>query len=193
MARKKIISDEKLLQTAREIFLTHGIDVSVQKIADTVGISQPAIFKRYGSKQNLIVAALAPDIYPPDIEPLLQAPANEHDFREQLRAILVHLGDFISRIYLQFRLLQDSKVPCKDMSFPLDNDPLLRLEEGLITYLRKAKHNELIVQTIDEESMAHLILGSLFTRQVIHNRRTMQRRNCIDASLIDDLVAIISP
>jgi AcrR family transcriptional regulator len=40
--------------------MEHGYGVTGQVIADKVGLSQPALFKRFGTKQELFMQALSP-------------------------------------------------------------------------------------------------------------------------------------
>ncbi|HIK90782.1 MAG TPA: TetR/AcrR family transcriptional regulator, partial [Planctomycetes bacterium] len=60
MARPRTISDDQILQTARECFLQHGPSVATDVIADQLGVSPQALFKRFHSKQDLMLAAIAP-------------------------------------------------------------------------------------------------------------------------------------
>ena len=65
MARPRLVSDEAILDAARACVFEHGAAVSTTVIAEAVGVSQATIFKRFGTKEDLIVRALMP---PPDME-----------------------------------------------------------------------------------------------------------------------------
>jgi AcrR family transcriptional regulator len=54
MARPRLITDEALLVIAREEFLKDGSRASTAIIAERAGLSEAAIFKRFGSKANLL-------------------------------------------------------------------------------------------------------------------------------------------
>ena len=58
MVRPRLFSDAEILQVARRCFLEHGPAVSTTVIASEVGLSQAALFKRFGTKQNLMLLAL---------------------------------------------------------------------------------------------------------------------------------------
>jgi AcrR family transcriptional regulator len=58
MARPRLMTDEALLVLAREEFLEHGSRASTARIADRAGLSEAAIFKRFGSKANLLELAI---------------------------------------------------------------------------------------------------------------------------------------
>ncbi|MEZ6127616.1 MAG: TetR/AcrR family transcriptional regulator [Planctomycetaceae bacterium] len=61
MARPRTISDDQILQTARDCFLEHGPSVATDVIAERLGVSSQALFKRFHSKHELMLAAIAPE------------------------------------------------------------------------------------------------------------------------------------
>lgn len=60
MSRPKSIETEDILAIARDVFLAEGGLGSTKEIARRAGISEPALFKRFGTKNALFFAALAP-------------------------------------------------------------------------------------------------------------------------------------
>lgn len=60
MVRPRQFSDDEILEGARRCFIEHGPGVSTNHIADEVGVSQATLFKRFGTKHELMVAALSP-------------------------------------------------------------------------------------------------------------------------------------
>ena len=56
--RPKKISDEDILEVARQCLMEQGSGVSTQFIADRLGVSQATLFKRFGTKLKLLQAAL---------------------------------------------------------------------------------------------------------------------------------------
>jgi len=93
LVRPRQASDEAILLAARACFLEHGPKVSVAQIAAEVGLSGPALFKRFGSKQELMISALVPtpemfpDLTPPDHGSL--APQVRHMAEQVMGAIQV--------------------------------------------------------------------------------------------------------
>jgi AcrR family transcriptional regulator len=59
MGRPRLIPDESILAAAREVFLARGSAATVVEVARRVGLSQAAIFKRFPTKQELFLAAMA--------------------------------------------------------------------------------------------------------------------------------------
>lgn len=83
MARPKKLSDARILKVAREVFVERGPSASLASIADKLGVSQPALSHRFGSKRALLRRALAPESLPDFIE-ALEAGPDPADFESQL-------------------------------------------------------------------------------------------------------------
>ena len=60
MSRPKGIPDTEVLAEARRCFLRYGPGVSTETIAAGLSLSQPALFKRFGTKKALMMSALRP-------------------------------------------------------------------------------------------------------------------------------------
>jgi AcrR family transcriptional regulator len=60
MGRKKVVSDERLLEAAREAFTAEGLTASTRLIARRAGVSESVLFQRYETKADLFLAAMAP-------------------------------------------------------------------------------------------------------------------------------------
>jgi AcrR family transcriptional regulator len=61
MARTPTITDEQILEAAREVFLQQGFKAATTDIATRAGISSGSIFKRYQTKEGLFFAAMTCD------------------------------------------------------------------------------------------------------------------------------------
>ena len=88
MGRGRQVTDDELLEAAREVFLEHGPSASVALVAEKVGITGPAIFRRMGSKQNLMVRALTHGFGASFVGVLQSGPRAEVPVREQLGVIV---------------------------------------------------------------------------------------------------------
>jgi len=83
MVRPRRFTDDMLLEAARSCFLEHGPSVSTSHIADAAGVSQATLFKRFGTKDQLMLRALMPR---PEDAPweALHAPLDERPIADQL-------------------------------------------------------------------------------------------------------------
>jgi AcrR family transcriptional regulator len=87
--RPPVISDEKILDTARDVFLEHGIRATTAEVAVRARISEGTIFHRFKSKDALFRAAMRfdPEQAPQVVEALLPRVGTE-----DLRGSLIDLG-----------------------------------------------------------------------------------------------------
>lgn len=79
-------SDAEILAIARACFFEEGPAVPTMLIAERVGVSQGTLFKRFGTKEQLLFAALEP----PNMNrlmTLLRAGPDDADLQPQLRVI----------------------------------------------------------------------------------------------------------
>lgn len=54
------ITDEQILAAAREVFLRDGADAPTSAVASQAGVSEALVFKRFGTRQQLVARALIP-------------------------------------------------------------------------------------------------------------------------------------
>ena len=94
MGRARTVEDEDILKAARLAFLDRGQLATTREIAEAAGISQAVLYQRFGSKDDLFFAAMAPP--PPDLEDLLGDPPSSADETES------YLADVAERLYRYF-------------------------------------------------------------------------------------------
>lgn len=97
MARPRTKSDGEILEAARTCFLEHGPAVSTTLIADSVGLSQSALFKRFGSKQELMLQALMPPAEPAWLDTVRDGP-DGRPIPDQLLEIGLAAADFFAHM-----------------------------------------------------------------------------------------------
>lgn len=131
MARPKQVTDEELLKIALKCFLEQGSSVSVQIIADRAGLSQPALFKRFGTKEELFLRALSPPERMPIIEWLEDSPS-PGPFRPQLAELLEQVMEMLTWVLPQVQLLRDSRIPRKTVMSRYKTPPPRSCCSGLL-------------------------------------------------------------
>ncbi|MFT7580454.1 MAG: AcrR family transcriptional regulator [Myxococcota bacterium] len=91
MARPRSISDETLLDAAREVFLRDGYGAATTAIAKSAGVSEATLFKRFGTKDELFFRALCD--CPGAMAGLALGPllAGKEGAAERLETVLTHL------------------------------------------------------------------------------------------------------
>ena len=99
MSRPRTISDEQLLEAARDVFLEHGPGASVGLIAQRLGVSHAALFQRVGSKEQLLLRSLLPERarLAQVLAGPAPAPSDPQDCALALREALATLMSFLRR------------------------------------------------------------------------------------------------
>src|SRR2546423_12135728 len=96
MGRPKTISDDTVLQIARDIFREHGHTATTREVAQAAGISEAVLYQRFGSKDALFFAAM--HARGPDIAELLGPEDPPDDAHEYLRAVIGRLGGYFAGV-----------------------------------------------------------------------------------------------
>jgi AcrR family transcriptional regulator len=96
MGRYKTISDQEVLQVARDVFRAQGHTATTRAIAEAAGISEAILYQRFGSKDDLFFAAMLPR--GPEIEKVLgptDPPDGAHTY---LRSVAVRIGKYFGDV-----------------------------------------------------------------------------------------------
>jgi AcrR family transcriptional regulator len=96
MTRPKTISDQDLLAVARQVFREQGRPASTRSIARKAGVSEGILYQRFGSKEGLFFAAMAPRA--PDIEALLGPEPPIEEVPTFLRSVLVRMANYFGEV-----------------------------------------------------------------------------------------------
>ena len=159
MARPQRVSDDEILETARGIFLEHGPNVSMEVIADRLGVSAQAVFKRFSTKQELMMACLRPPGVLPWTEELQDGPTDEA-FEQQLTRVVTVISKFFVEMAARMAVLRWSGISDKELVCHYDPPPPVIGIRALSGWLQKAYERGLI-RAIDTEATAMALLGSL--------------------------------
>lgn len=102
MGRPKTISDEALLETARDVFLREGAQASTAEIARSAGVSEGLIFKRFATKDALFRSCFdVSDLGAADLGALV----GQGDIRDNL-ALIAREQIRVFRILMPFVLMR---------------------------------------------------------------------------------------
>jgi len=137
LARPKRISDEQVLAIAREILLRDGAKTSTATIAEAVGFSQASLFKRFGTKTQLLVEALRPR-HDEALLHLLREGPQPGRLMPQLQHIGLQLHGFISECIPRIAVLRAHRLTMHDVYDDLEASPPLTLLTLLTHWFREA-------------------------------------------------------
>lgn len=189
MARPRLITDEQILTTMRACVLERGAGVSLDVVAERLGVTSPALLKRFGSRLELMLKALQPPDAPPWMEEFDRGPDD--------RALELQLGEHFDRIWTFFEkiipcvsALRESGVPHEKIFEGKRNAPVHAIR-AISKWLEKAQALGLI-ETSAPESVATAILGALQTRAFTSHVAKVHYSTRSNREYLDDLVQLFT-
>jgi AcrR family transcriptional regulator len=165
MARPPKITTEEIIAVARQVFLEQGAGASTLVIAERADISEAAIFKRFGTKQALFLAAMGISDNHPWINVLSQGtptPAIRADLIEICSQILEVYQDVMPRVLMLMNQGNTSFPP------PMLEPPPIRDTQLLAGYLDRAIDNGYI-KSCNAVVVAHIIIGGINSYVIVQN------------------------
>lgn len=196
MARPRQVSDTQILEAARACFLDQGASVSTTVIAERLGVSQAALFKRFGTKEGLLLAALRPD--PSMLDGLMdqiEAGPTATPVPEQLRGIALSIRDAFALILPRMAVLRSAGMgqpSCADTSRPI---PPQRVHKALQGWLERAGEQGLVTVS-SPSAAAFALLGAIhmqcFMAYMVGTERELASDEAL-GSLVESLWVGLSP
>jgi len=162
MARPRQVSDAEILDAARTCFLEQGPGVSTTVIAKRLGLSQAALFKRFKTKKDLLIAALLPMEMPPFIARLEKGPTPD-PIEDQLREIALEISEFFREIVPCVSTLHASGLDKDDLFGHYEIPPPIRTQMAMVSFFTEAVEQGRIRKVPPIET-ATSFLGTLHVR-----------------------------
>jgi AcrR family transcriptional regulator len=165
MARPPKITTEEIIIVARQVFLEQGAGASTLVIAGRAGISEAAIFKRFGTKQALFLAAMGISNNHPWVNVLSQGtptPAIRTDLIDICSQILEVYREVMPRVLMLMNQGNTSFPP------PMFEPPPIRDAQLLTGYLDRAIDRGYI-KSCNAIVVAHVIIGGINSYVIMEN------------------------
>jgi AcrR family transcriptional regulator len=159
VVRPRQLSDAQILRAAREAFLRDGPGVSTDAIAEALGISAAAIFKRFRSKKRLMLEALIPQR--PRWFDLVERGPTARPLRAQLLELGREVLDFYRRQIPCVSVLRSSGMDLAEFFAGKDPPPPLEGARLLGQWFERAKGDGRIRDDADGLTCASAFLGAL--------------------------------
>lgn len=159
MARPRQVADEAILTAARACFLEQGPGVSTNVIASAAGVSQATLFKRFGTKEDLLFAALAPRPEHSWLD-LANAGPDERPARDQLIELANAITTFFHHLVPSLMCLRSAGFTPMDMLSRFDEPPPLTARRSLMGWIDRASAAGVIAEC-DADAVATALLGGL--------------------------------
>ncbi|MDB4966722.1 MAG: Transcriptional regulator, TetR family protein [Myxococcales bacterium] len=161
MSRPTVISDERILEAAREVFIEQGIAATTAEVARRAGVAEGTIFKRFSTKAELFKAAMQVEFDDPDWLRTLIGARDEDDPREVLYQVGVQAVSFFRRlmpfIMMQWSTGKKHGVPDQLLG---PNSPPLRALKALSVFIERQIRSGQMRKT-EPEIVARMLLGSI--------------------------------
>lgn len=156
MSRPRETTDAELLEAARACFMEHGPGISTKVVAECAGVSQATLFKRFGTKEELLLAAMRPQ------EPLvLQRLDPTAPTRDQLELLLTEMTAFFFELMPRLAVLKAAGIHPTCMFRDEDPPPIRarRLLTAWITHLAATGR----VRAENPDAVALALIGTVST------------------------------
>jgi len=157
MARTRTISDDQILEAAREVFLEAGLSGTTAEIARRAEISEGTIFKRFATKEQLFFAAMAISA-PPWLKRAWSSAPDEHTVRQRLHQICLELIAFFEEAIPKMMMVMCAQGGFSKERFGQDAPPV-RAIKALSLYLQQEQRRGRL-GPCDAQILARMLISS---------------------------------
>lgn len=183
MARPRSVSDQEVFRAVRDAVLEQGPQVSLDVVAERIGVTAPALFRRFGNRQELLLLSLRPEERPAFLDLLDAGPdvsAKAAPIEEQIVEIFTEIGHYLVRTLPCMVALRESGLPFSAIHATSDEPPPIRTIKALAAWLERATNaGKLAVP--DPTATAMAMIGSvhmpIFIRHITNGKKAHEPRH----------------
>lgn len=157
MARTPRITNQQILEAAREVFLQKGFGGSTLEIAQRAGISEASIFKRFSTKEELFFAAMGIPETPLWVKEMENL-CGKGDLKENLINLCFQMMEFYSEILPRLMMLRSRGNILPEIS---GQEPKPIRDIKLLAAFLKREMNQGRLRSGDPDTVAYMLIGSL--------------------------------
>lgn len=162
MARPRRFTDEEILAATQSCILEHGPSVSTTMIAEKLGISQAALFKRFGTKEQMIIGALRQPMQRNPVADLLALGPSDEPIRTQLIALGMAMIRVMRRVVPCMAMLHAAGLKLESDGHN-DERPPIQARRLLVAWLQHAIDDGRL-KSVDPHVVAVSFIGMLHAR-----------------------------
>ena len=166
MARPKQVSDDEIMAHARELFIEFGAGVSTTVIARRCGLSQAALFKRFGTKDSLMIRSLAPK--PAELVDWLDSGPDGRPMLEQLQELGTRASRFMGQAGPAMNVLMACHLTKTDVFAHFKVPPPVLVHAALVGWFDRAIAAGLM-RPIDTAKLALALMGAVRTHVMLRS------------------------
>lgn len=187
MARPRTFTDAQILEAARATFLEKGAHVSTTVIAKAIGLSQAALFKRFKTKNNLLIRALIPQMDAPWMRRLEAGPTDQA-IDEQLVEIGVEAVQWFRAMVPRVLVLRSAGLQPSLLAQYLDELPPVRVIRLFTQFVQTAVEKGQMAN-VDPNVFAMQLMGALHGRVFFTHMFNLPSIPADDVAYITQIVA----
>jgi AcrR family transcriptional regulator len=160
--RPPSITEEEILDAARDVFREYGHAATTTKIAERAGVSEGILFYRYKSKEGLLAAVIHRETQPPEsLREVAKTAGGKRSVAENLERIVESLLESVARAhpFLELAVTSPTSGEIHKLLFAKAKKlPPQRIVELLAGYFEAEARFDRI-RTIDASSAARAVFG----------------------------------
>ncbi len=157
--RPRQFTDAQLFAAAREVILAHGPSVSAKRIAEALGVSAAALFKRVGTKHELIRRALV-GVNVPDFVAHLQEGPDDRPVHEQLLERAQEIDAFFTKAMPAIAMLKAGGFCPSEVFSDMEVPPPILALRAMTSWFETLRTQGRVTIT-NSETIAMAFLGAL--------------------------------
>lgn len=188
MGRSRKITDEQILEAAREEFLAEGFGASTVNIAHRAGVSEGSIFKRFGTKERLFFAAMG-GLETPSWVQDLESLVGQGDLKLNLITLSLQIIEFLRKLLPRVMMLQSKGEP-PPLPPSVGETPFLR-DLRALTMFFEAEVRLQRIRPCDPQVAASSLLGMLTNRVLMEQTGDLPVSTEITTTYIQALIEFI--
>ncbi|MFM2062771.1 MAG: hypothetical protein RLZZ507_2441 [Cyanobacteriota bacterium] len=188
MARIPKITNEQILDAAREIFLQQGFGASTLEIAQKAGISEASIFKRFSTKEELFFASMGIA----DKSPLLKeldTLVGKGNLKQNLIHLCLQILELNRQIVPRLMMLRSRGNALPEMTNRPDSRPIRDLKTFTNFLAREIEQGRL--RPSDPQTTAMILLGSLMNYVFLEQMHPTGDIPADESIFVQNLVEIV--
>lgn len=189
MARPRQITDEQILEMTRACVIEKGAQVSLDVVAGELGVTGPALIKRFGSRQELWLRALRPPENAVFVDHFLAGP-DDRPLNVQLEERFTEMWQFFEEVVPCISALRESGIPHDKVFDGRWKNPMRALQA--ITRWLELAHEKGIAHAPAAASVATAILGAIQTRAFTGHIAKLKYSPRSTAAYLHDIVDLFS-
>ena len=157
MARTPRITNQQILEAARQVFLQQGFGASTLEIAQQAGISEASIFKRFSTKEELFFAAMGIPEKPLWVNEL-EFLCGKGDLKENLIKVCLEIMEFYRQVLPRIMMLRSRGNTLPELG---GKEPRPMLDVKVLTAFLEREINQGRLHPCDPQTVAQILVGTL--------------------------------